>query len=259
MTVRWDQNVMPLRRTRWLGHAMTMLSLDVTRACADDLGLEAPWLDVAQPALRSGLAAAFQALVATSSTSLPAEQLIGSLPPEVASMTWSFYDRVLRYSIGEPNAHFCWDIILMRCAQNPAVWSSLPYPRESSEALREAFWASMQSEDIQRHLDEAFARPLSTWDGQVAVLRLLPPEDEGEFGLGDQKLRTAACAVRKQRFWRGVAELLGEEGLRALRLSCQAFLETQADLAPAFGQLFDPWLLAHPEITSEDPLNPGQA
>jgi hypothetical protein len=238
---------------------MTVLSLDVTRGFSDDLGIEGPWLDVVQPALRRGLTAPFQALFATSSRTLPAEEFLGSLAPEAASLTRSFYDRVLRYSTGEPNAHFCWDITLLRCAQNAAVWSSLPYPPEHSRALRDAFWASNESMDIQERLDEAFARPLSTWDRQVADLGLLPPEDEWAFGIGDQTLRYAAIAVRKQGFWRASAERLGEEGLRALRVTCQAFLETQADLAPAFGQLYDPWLLAHPEITSGDALNPAES
>jgi hypothetical protein len=228
---------------------MTVLSLDLTRAVADDLGIEGPRLDLAQPALRRGLAVPFQVLLATSSKVLPAVQLLGSLAPEAAALTQAFYDRVLRYSVGEPNALFCWDITLMRCAQNDAMWSSLPYPREFSEPLRAAFWASMQSEDIEKRLDEALARPLSTWDKQVAILGLLPVEDEGVY-FGDQTLRTATCAVRKQGFWRGVAERLGEDGVRAFRSTCQAILETQADLAPTFGQLFDPWLLAHPEITS---------
>lgn len=249
MRMRWDDTELDLRRERWLGQAMIVLSLDVTRAVADDLGIEGPRLDLAQPALRRALAAPFQMLRATSSKKLPAVPLLGSLAPEAAALTQSFYDRVLRYSIGEPNALFCWDIMLMRCAQNDAMWSSLPCPRELSEPLREAFRASSQSEDIEKRLDEALARPLSTWDNEVAVLGLLPAEDEGAY-FGDQTLLTAACAVRKQGFWREVAERLGEGGVRAFRSSCQAILETQADLAPAFGQLFDPWLLAHPEITS---------
>jgi hypothetical protein len=196
VTARWDDAVLVYGRKRWLAEAMTVLSLDVTRGFSDDLGIEGPLLDVVQPALRRGLAAPFQELFATSSRRLPAEELLGSLAPAAASLTRSFYDRVLRYSTGEPNAHFCWDITLMRCAQNAAVWSSLPYPPEHSKALRDAFWASMESMYIHERLDEAFARPLSTWDRQVADLGLLPPEDEWVFGIGDQTLRYAAVAVR---------------------------------------------------------------
>jgi hypothetical protein len=253
MSARWDDAMDPYRYQHLLMDAMTVLSLDVTRAVVTDLDLaiDKAELVVAQPELRRVLAPPFQARLADPSLRFEAERLLGSLNPETQRLVGAFYDRVLRYARVE-KALFCWDIVLMRYAKDDVLWGTLNLPPESSEALRKAFRASNEWGDIQKRLDAAFERPLSTWDRQVAVLGLLPPEDEGVFGIGDQDLRTAAEVVRKQGFWRMMAEPLGHDALRSMRARCQAFLETQKDIAPWFGRLHDPWLLAHPELTLPD-------
>jgi hypothetical protein len=255
MSARWDDDVASFQRERWLARSMTLLSLDVTRPFAADIGIEASELVRAQPELRRVLAPPFEARLADPSVRLEAERLLGSIDPAAEALVRTFYDRVIRYYDDGAIAIFCWGIVLMRCAHDDAVWGSLGLPPESSEAVRKAFWASMEWIDIQERLDAAFAEPLSAWDRQVAVLGLLPPEDGG-FGIGDQMLLACAEVVRGQGFWRMVASLMGRDGLRELRKRCQAFLDTQEDLASAFGQLYDPWLLAHPELTLPDAPEP---
>ena len=262
MSARWDDNEPADQRERWLLKVMTLLSLDVTRAVVADLGLDEHAHEAAQPELRRVLAPLFQARLAAPSASFDAERLLGSLDPDVRAMVRAFYDGVLRYQDAQPNALFCWGIVLMRCAQTPALWDSLSLPPESSSALRGAFWATRESDDIQERADAVCAKPLSAWDTQVAVLRLLPPLDEGQFGIGAERLAWPAQVVRQQGFWRSMAGVLGPEGLRTLHVHCQAYLATQADIAPAFGKLHDPWLLAHPELDvpdTSDPSPPGGA
>jgi hypothetical protein len=259
MSARWDDHLPCGERERQLAKVMTLLSLDVTRACSADLGIEEPVLAAAQPELRRVLGPPFQARLADPSVRLEGERLLGSLDPWVQPLVRTFYDQVVRYRGFEPEALFCWGVVLTRSALDDALWGSLGLPPESSDTLRKAFQASKEWSDIQKRLDAAFARPLSAWDRQVAVLGLLPPEDEGVFGIGDQALRRPAQTVREQGFWRMAGELLGHDGLRALRARCQAFLETQEDIAAAFGQLHDPWLLAHPEITASDTSKPAES
>lgn len=248
MTARWDDAAPAFRRNRWLMDTMVLLSLDVTRAVATDLALEGALLVAAQPELRRILTPPFRERLADPAARFQAEQLLSLSEPPVQLLIRTFYDRVTRYAEAEPSALFCWGIVLTRCANSEAAWGSLGLPSRSSSALREGLLATLAWTDIQERLDAAFAKGLSPWDTQVAVLRLFPPPDEAAFGISDIPLSKSAKVVRKQGFWKMAAAHLGADGLRMLRVHAQAFLATQKDLAEAFGQLDDPWLLAHPEL-----------
>lgn len=249
MSTRWDDTVPAYQRERWLLEALALLSLDVTGAVAADLGIGASAFEAMQSALRRGLAPALQARLNDPLAPLEANRLLGLIEPEVQTRIRSYYDEVVRYQ--QSKALFCWGIVLNRCARDDALWRSLWMFPEMFETLRNSFWASEETLDIQERLDAAFEVPLSAWDVQVATLGLFPPE-EGVFGIGDQWLLRPARVVRQQAFWRNAARGLGPEGLREVHTRAQAFLTTQKDLAPAFGLLHDPWLLAHPELTQPD-------
>jgi len=256
MTARWDAAVAAYKRESWLGRTLVVLSVDVALAVADDLGLDRARLAEVQPSIRAILGPAVGARIAAPLSRLPAERLLPALDSPARAFVLTYYDRVMRFSLAEDVALFCWGTTLMRFVADEALWASLGLAKDDSERLRKEFWASMETTDIQERLDEAFAKPLSDWDRRIAVAQLMPPEDEGAPGIGDQELGQAAKVVRRLSFWRLAGELLGEPGLDLLRARCQAFLETQPDIAPAFGQLYDPHLLAHPENTAGDPLHP---
>lgn len=251
MSARWDDDEPAYRRERWLLHAMAVLSLDVTRAIAGDIGIEEGTLQKVQQEARRVLDPHFQKRLADPSASLPVSQMFAALDPTTQALVRAFYDEVIRYVDADSNALFCWGIVLMRCAMNDALWDALGLPPESSAEIRDAFRAShMSSDDIQDRLDAALEKPLSPWDKQVAALRLFPPPDDSVFGISDVRLGSYAKVKRGQGFWRFAAERLGTAGLHDLHVRAQAFLATQQDLAQAFGQLYDPWLLAHPELTT---------
>jgi hypothetical protein len=251
MSARWDDDQPGYRREAWLLRAMDVLSLDVTRAIAGDLGLDEPTRMLAQQEVRRVLDPYFQKRLADPSERFPAQPMLAALDPAVQVLVHAFYDEVIRYSDGEPNALFCWGIVLITLNRGGSLWDALALPPTSSVELREAFRAThLAVDDIQDRLDAALAEPLSPWDQRVAVLRLFPPiDDDAAFGIEDTSLRAYAQVKRRQSFWRLAAAQLGEGGLRDLRARAQAFLATQKDLVQAFGQLYDPWLLAHPELT----------
>jgi hypothetical protein len=257
MSIRWDEAESAFQRNRWLMDTMVLLSLDIARRVAKDLALEDKSILTAQAELRRVLAPPFQERLADPSVSFHADILFGLCELPVQKLVREFYDRVIRYAEAEPSALFDWGIVLMRCAKTDSLWSSLALPPGSSNFLRESLVASLQWTDIQERLDAAFANRLSSWDTQVAVLRLFPPQEENTFGISEIPFSKAAKIVRKQGFWRAAAEHLGADGLRKLHIRAQEFLATQADLAEAFGQLYDPWLLAHPEVTTlRTPVSP---
>jgi hypothetical protein len=245
------------QRNGWLTKTLTVLSLDVTLPFASQLGIDPAQLAAVQPELRTVLGPGLDVRLADPLAQLEGTRLVDALGPSARALLRSFYDRAVRYEVADDVALFTWGTVLMRHAKDDALWRSLNLPAERSEELRKAFWASMEWSDIQEELDALFAKPLSDWDRRVAVTGLLPPEDEGQLGIGDQTLLRLAEVVRRQQFWRTVASELGEAGMATLRRKCQAFLESQPDIAKAFGQLYDPWLLAHPEIVSRDPWHPS--
>jgi hypothetical protein len=257
MTARWDDEVPDWQRDGWLTRTVAVLSLDVTLPFANQLGIDPAQLASVQPELRTVLAPGLNVRIADPLAQLEGTRLVAALGPCAHALLRSFYDRAIRYEVADDVALSCWGTVLMRHAKDDALWRSLALPQHSSEELRQAFWASMEWSDIREQLDAVFARPLSDWDQRVAVAGLLPPEDEGQTSIGDQTLLRLAEVVRRQRFWRRVAHELGEPGMAALRTKCQAFLATQPDIAKTFGQLYDPWLLAHPEIPTRNSLNPS--
>jgi hypothetical protein len=257
MTVRWDDEVPDWQRDNWLTKTMAVLSLDLTVPFAHQLGIDPARLAAVQPDLRRVLGPGLDVRIADPLAQLEGSRLVYALGPSAKALVQAFYDRAVRYELADDVALFCWGTILMRHAKDDALWRSLDLPQERSEALREALWASMEWNDIQEQLDAEFAKPLSDWDRRVAVTGLLPPEDEGQLGIGDQTFLRLAEVVRRQQFWRTMAAELGGTGMATLRKKCQAFLQSQADIAKAFGQLYDPWLLAHPEIVTRDPWHPS--
>jgi hypothetical protein len=230
---------------------MTLLSLDVTRAIAGDLGIEENALVAARHELRRVLAEPFQARLADPAAPFPAEALLDALEPAVQTLVRACYDQVIRYSDPDSVGLGGWTDVLIRCALSDALWVSLELPAQASGELRAAFRAThVSDEDVGARVDAALEAPLSRWDRLVATLRIFPPPDDVAFGISEVRLRAYAEVVRRQSFWRMTAERLGADGLRALYARAQAFLETQQDLAPVFGRLYDPWLLAHPENTT---------
>jgi hypothetical protein len=255
VSARWDDDQPDYQRNSWLVDAMSLLSLDVTRAVATDLGIEEHALLIAQSELRRVLTPPFQACLVDPNVQFLAEPLLGALDPEIQTLVRSYYDRVIRYTSGERVALPCWEIVLARCAREDALWDSIWLDPDSTGTLRQAFLASTEYGDIEDRMEAVFAQPLSAWDTQAAVLQLFLPPDEGVFGIAEETLSRPAKTVRRQGFWRIAAQLLGRDRLRTLQARGQAFLATQADIASAFGKLHDPWLLAHPELTQPDTSN----
>jgi hypothetical protein len=237
---------------------MTFFSLDVARAVAGDLRIEESALTAAQQELRRVLAGPFRGRLADPAAVLPVEELLGSVDPAVQARVRAFYDQVGRYSDSDSMGLGGWATVLIRCAIDDDLWASLELPAAASVELRAAFRAThMSDEDMWERIEAALAEPLSDWDKLVAALRIFPPPEDVAFGISEIQLRSYAKVARRQSFWRTAADRLGVEGLHALCARAQAFLDTQQDVAPAFGRLFDPWLLAHPEITTPDATVPA--
>jgi len=247
-TNRWDRDLPHHKHEQLIGEAISVLSLDATRTMATDLAVDPAILSSSQPEIRRVLAPALQVRLADPSFLVPWGQLHASVDARAHALVQEFYDRVVRYKSEQDAALFCWRIVLGRCASDERSWGALGLPTESSDTLREALRASRNTDDIQERAEAALATPLSDWDRFVASANVLSPSDDGALGIGEQALGSPAKVVRVQSFWRTAAKELGAEGLQALRAKAQAFLATQEDIAPDFGQLFDPWLLAHPEV-----------
>jgi hypothetical protein len=247
-TSRWDHDLPHHQHEQLIGRAMALLSLEATRTMAADLAVDPAVLAFSQPDIRRVLTPALQSRLADPAFLVPWGELHASVDARAHTLVQEFYDRVLRYNSAQDAVLFCWRIVLARCASDDRSWDALGLPTESLGPLRDALRASGNTDDIQTRAEAALAPPLSEWDRFVASAKVLRPSEDGAPGIGDQVLASPAKVVREQFFWRTAANLLGAQGLRALHVKAQAFLATQQDIASAFEQLFDPWLLAHPEV-----------
>jgi hypothetical protein len=268
MTSRWDANLAgPDRELLWQNAALT-LSLDATRAVAGDLDVDEAELAAAQPEIRRLLSPAMDRRLRGEHAALEVEAKLPSMSDPARELLRRFRDHVVRYADEQPWCHQAWIWVLRACDRSDERWRSLGLPADVSPELQRASRKMRRREDFEERAEAALSGKLSPWDLRIAALRLLPTPD-GTPGIDTVWLTSCGRVVFSTRFWRQAALLLGKEGLAALRARASEIAGEDEELRP-FRDLYDPWLLAHPEEDTEpwvvpartfDPeeWNPGEA